>query len=139
GVPLAPALAGLAVCGWGHRVLARPPHQHAGAPVDETLDETFVQRIGELDLDRAGDPLPVLRVGEPVRTVCRKGPGPDVGDTGRERIDVAVGEVRQRYLAAEPVYRNPTLAPQKSIEGDHQLRVRGRRDLTIVGDLADLP
>ena len=71
----------------------RRPHQHAGAAVDEALGQALVQRVGELVLDRARDALPVLGIGEPIRAVGREGPGADVGDAVRERVDVAVGVV----------------------------------------------
>ena len=87
-------LAGLADFSFEHRVLAQPPHQHAGAAVDEALGQTLVQRIRQLVLDRAGDALPMLGIGEPVRTVRDKGPGADVGDAVRQRVDVAIGADR---------------------------------------------
>ena len=122
-----------------HRVLAQPPHQHAGAAVDKALGQTRVQRVGQPVLHTTGDALPVLGIGEPVRTVCRKGPGPDVGDPVRERIDIAVGAVRLRDLRGEPVRRNCTLPPQESIEGHSHLGMGGGRYLAIIGNLADLP
>ena len=33
-----------------HRVFSQPPHQHAGAAVDEPFGQPFVQRIGQLVL-----------------------------------------------------------------------------------------
>ena len=131
--------AGFGDFGFEHRVLAQPPHQHAGAAVDEALGETLVQRVGQPVLDAARDALPVLGIGEPVRAVCRKGPGPDVGDPVRERIDIAVGAVRLRNLRGEPVGRNCTLPHQEIHRGWRQLGMGGRRDLAIVRNLADLP
>ena len=92
-------LAGLADVGLERRVLAQAPHQHAGAAIDETLGQPLVQRIGQPVLDRARDLLPMLGIGQPVRTVGREGPGPDMGDAVRERVDVAVGVVGLRHLA----------------------------------------
>ena len=112
--------------GFEHCVLAQPPHQHAGAAVDEALGQTLVQRVGQPVLDAARDALPVLGIGEPVRAVCRKGPGPDVGDPVRERIDIAVGAVRLRNLRGEPVGRDCTLPHQETIEGRRPSR-HGRR------------
>ena len=43
--------------------------------------------------------LPMLGIGEPVRTVRHEGPGPDVRDPVRERIDIAIGAVGLRDLA----------------------------------------
>ena len=58
-----------------------------------------------LSSTRARDALPMLRIGQPVRTVGHEGPGPDMRDPVRERIDVAVGPVGLRHLAGEPVDR----------------------------------
>ena len=92
-------LAGLADFGFECRVLSQPPHQHAGAAIDETFGETLVQRIRQLVLDAARDRLPMLGIGKPVRTVGHEGPGPDMRDAVRERVDVAVGAIRLRHLA----------------------------------------
>ena len=99
-------VAGFVDFGLEHRVLAQPPHQHAGAAVDEALGQALVQGVGQLVLDAARDALPMLGIGEPVRTVGREGPGPDMGDAVDERIDVAIGAIRLRDLAGEPVDRD---------------------------------
>ena len=91
--------------GFQHRVLSQPPHQHAGAAIDEAFGQPLMQRIGQLVLDRAGDPLPMLRVGEPVRAVGDESPGPDMRDPVGEGVDVAVGSVGLRHLAGKPVDR----------------------------------
>ena len=110
-------LAGLADFRLQHRVFPQPPHQHAGATVDEPLGETFVQGIGQLVLDGARDALPMLRIRKPVRTVCRERPGPDMRDPIGERIDVAVGAVRLRNLAGEPVGRDAAFSHQEIHRG----------------------
>ena len=91
--------AGLSDFSFQCRVLAQPPHQHAGAAIDEALGEALMQRIRELVLDAARDGLPMLRIGEPVRPVGHERPGPHMRDPVRERIDVAVGSVGLRHLA----------------------------------------
>ena len=103
-------LAGFADLRLELRVLAQPPHQHAGAAVDEALGQPLVQRVGQLVLDAAGDALPMLRIGQPVRPVGDKGPGADMGDAVRERIDIAVGAVGLRHLRGEPVGRDRAVA-----------------------------
>ena len=132
-------LAGLADFGFELRILAQPPHQHAGAAVDETFGQPLVQRIGQLVLDAAGDALPVLRIGEPIRPVGDEGPGPDMRDPIGEGIDVAVGPVGLRHLCGEPVGRDDARRNQMRIERHHQFGMGRRRDLAIVGNLADLP
>ena len=91
--------AGLADFGFERRVLAQPPHQHAGAAIDEALGQPLVQRIGELVLDAARDACQCSGIGEPVGTVGREGPGPDMRDAVGERIDIAIGAVGLRDLA----------------------------------------
>ena len=122
-----------------HCVFSKPPHQHAGAAVDEALGQPFVQRIGQLVLNRARDALPMLRIGKPIRTVGNESPGPDMRDPVGERIDVAVGPVGLRDLTGEPIGRDVTLSHQESIEGYGKFRMGRRRDLAIVGNLADIP
>ncbi len=132
-------LAGLADVGLKRGVLAHAPHQHAGAAIDEALGEPLVQRVGELVLDRTRDPLPMLGIGEPVQPVGRERPGPDMGDAIGQRIDVAFSVVGEVDLAGEPVDREFPFPHQIAVERHHQLGMRGRRDLAIVGNLADLP
>jgi hypothetical protein len=60
-------------------------------------------------------------------------------DPVRERIDVAVGPVGLRDLSGKPVVGNSTLLHQESIEGRGQLGVRGRRNLAVIGNLANGP
>ena len=76
-----------------------------------------MQRIGQLVLDRARDALPMLRIGKPVRTVGRKGPGPDMRDPRRQRIDVAVDPIGLRDLAREPIVGDIALAHQEADRG----------------------
>ena len=43
--------AGLADLRLEQRILAQPPHQHAGAAIDEAFGQPFVQGVGQLVLD----------------------------------------------------------------------------------------
>ena len=139
GVALDHDVAALADVGLEHRVLAQPAHQHAGAAIDEAFGQSFVQRVRQLVLDRARDVLPVLGIGQPVRAVRGKGPGADVGDAVRQRIDVAVGVARLLDLAGEPVRGNRSLPHQEAIKRGGKLGMGRGRDLAIVGHLADVP
>jgi hypothetical protein len=122
-----------------HRVLSHPPHQHAGAPVDEAFRQSLVQRIGKPVLNRPGDALPVVGIAKPIRSIGRERPGSDMRNPGRKGIDVAVDMVCRRDLVSKPVVRNPTLSEQKTIEGDHQFGMGGGRYFPIVGNLAHVP
>ena len=138
-VPLNDNFAGLFDFSFQCRVLAQPPHQHAGAPVDEPLGKTLMQRIRELVLDAPRDGLPMLGIGKPVRTVRHEGPGPHMRDPVRQRVDIAVGPVGLRHLGGKPIGGDFTLPHQESIEGDDQFCVRCRRDLAVVGHLTHVP
>ena len=106
GVTLDHDFAALPDLGLENRILAQSTHQHAGAAVDEPLGEALMQRVRQLVLDRAGNALPVLGIGEPVGAVGGEGPSPDVGNAVRERVDVAVDAVRLLDLAGKPVNGN---------------------------------
>ena len=47
-------------------LLPQAAHQHAGAAVDKTLSEAFMQGVRETILDAAGPQLPMEGVGKPV-------------------------------------------------------------------------
>ena len=83
--------------------------------------------------------MPVLGIGEPVRPIGRKRPGPNMGDPRRKRVDVAVGAIRLGDLPGEPIDRNATCSDEKSIERDDELGVCRGRDLAIIRNLTDFP
>ncbi len=64
--------------------------------------------------DAAGDVLPVLWIGEPIRPVGGKGPGADMGNAVGERIDIAVGAIGERDLVGEPVRLDRAVALQEA-------------------------
>src|SRR4030088_784992 len=72
GMALDHDLSALADVGLEHRVLAQPSHQYAGTTIDEALCQPFVQGVRQSVLDRAGHALPVLGIGEAIRTLCGK-------------------------------------------------------------------
>src|SRR5262245_8343257 len=86
-----------------HRVFSKPSHQHACAAVNETLSQTFMQRIGQLVLNPARDALPMVGIGEPIRPVGNESPGPDMRDPVGESVDAAVGPVGMSNLTSEPI------------------------------------
>ena len=115
-------------------------HQCACPSIDEPLRETLVESVGETVFDGARAALPVRRVGEPVGAVGDKRPGADVRDTVGERIDVAIGAVRELDLLGEPILGDALGAgAQELVERADQLGVVVGRDLAVVGNLADLP
>jgi hypothetical protein len=65
-------------------------HQHGGAPVHEALSQSFVQRVGELLLDRAGALRHLVRADQPVDAMGDIGPGAHAGDPVGKRVDVAL-------------------------------------------------
>ena len=75
--------AGLADFRIQHRVFPQAAHQYTGTAIDETLREPFMQRIGQFIFDLAGNSLPMIRIGQPVRAVGDEGPGADLRDPAR--------------------------------------------------------
>src|SRR6185295_12461261 len=122
-----------------HCVFSKPPHQHAGAAINETFGQTFVQRIRQLVLNRARDALPMVRIGKPIQAVGNESPGPDMRDPVGESVDVAVGPVGMSNLTSEPIGGDVTLSHQESIEGYGQFGMGRGRDLSIVGNLTGIP
>ena len=101
--------------------------------------QALVQRVRQPVLNCTRRVLPMLRVGEPIRAVGNESPGPDMRDAVGERVDVAVGAVGLGHLRANQSVGIVTLAHQESIEGHDQFGVRRRRNLAVVGNLADVP
>ncbi len=83
-------------------------HQHTGPPVDETLDQPFVQGVGQSVLDRSGRFLPVRGVFQPVPAVRNESPGPNLADPVGQRIDVANRIVAEPDLLGNPVSVYPS-------------------------------
>src|SRR5450631_4947342 len=98
-----------------------------------------MQSVRQIVLYLTRDTLPMLRIAQPAGSVGDEGPGPYFGDPRRKRIEAAVGAVLRRDMAGEPIVRNMTRAHDKTKDGDHQLRMRRRRKLTVIGDLAAVP
>ncbi len=131
--------ASLAYLSTQHRVLPQAAHQYTGPTVNETLREPFMQRVGQFIFDLARDVLPVLGVTEPIRPIGDEGPGADLRDPARQRIDIAVDAIGLVDLAREPAIRDFSLPHQEIEQGGDQFRMRGRRDLPVVRDLTGLP
>ena len=124
-----------------HRILSQAPHQDAGAPIDETAREAFVQGVGQPVLYPTRLALPMHRIDEPIRPVRHEGPGPPLRDALGERVDVAVGAVDHRDVLGEPIVGNaPRHAPHQEAEelGD-EVGVRLGMDLAVIRHAADVP
>ena len=131
-------LAGLADVGLEPGVLAQPPHQHAGAAVDEALGQPLVQCVGELVLDRAGNGLPVLD-----RRASPDG-WPRRSRSGYGRCGSTACRCRRRPgRPARPGGRTSRSGSRLPASGSRRAWWRARRgwpgDLPVVGNLADLP
>ncbi len=57
-----------------------PFHQHAGAPIDESLGQPVMQCVRKFVLDLPGLGLPVQRIGKPAGAMRDKRPGAHVRD-----------------------------------------------------------
>ena len=133
-------LAVLADLGEEAVLVAHTLHQSARAAIDEALRQALMQRVRKAVFDFAGLILPMALIGKPVRTIGDECPGPDMGNAIGDRVDVPVGSIRQRDLLGEPVFGNEAgIAHQGFVDGGQQIGMRARRDLSIVGNLADFP
>ena len=87
-------------------LVAQAAHQHAGPPVDEALRQPLMQRVGQAVLDRPRAALPMLRIVEPVGVMRDEGPGADLRQPVRQRVEIAVAAVGERHLVGEPIGGN---------------------------------
>ena len=72
-----------------HRILPEAAHQHAGPPIDKPFDQPLMQSVRQTILDSLRFIAPLGRFGKPVRLVGDKGPGADLRDARRQRVDIA--------------------------------------------------
>ncbi len=85
--------------GFQHRVLSQTAHQHACAPVNESLCETFVQRVRQPVLYLTRDLLPMLWLTKPIRPVGDECPCPDLRQPRRQGVKVAIDAIKFLYMA----------------------------------------
>ena len=122
-----------------HSVLSEAPHEERGAAVDEALREPLVQRVRQTVLYPTRLALPMLGVGEPVAAIGDEAPGAHLRDPLRQRIDIAIGAIDFRQTPGKPVVRNAPAPHDEEKDGAREFRMGGRRNLAIVGNLADFP
>jgi hypothetical protein len=121
-------------------VLAQSLHQDACAAVDEPLRQTLMQSVGKLILYRTRALLPMRRILEPVRPVRNIGPGSDVSEAGRQRVDVAIRPVDARHLTREPLFGNlPGISHQVEINAGQKGRMFACQRLSEVRNLRHVP
>ncbi|MBA7474468.1 hypothetical protein ES707_09822 [subsurface metagenome] len=81
----------------------------------------------------------MLGVGQPVRPVRDEGPGADLRDPSRQRVDIAVDAVGLIHLGRIPGIRNAAFPHQVAEDRGHKLGMRGRRNLAVIGNGAGIP
>ncbi len=107
-------------------LLRQAPHQYTGFAVDETFRQLVVKGIRQAVFDFPGAALPIEGGFQPVRAVGNEGPGADVGNALRERIDVAFGVFTIGQLARQPVLGNGAgLSEQESQNPGDKVGVLG--------------
>src|SRR3954449_9620237 len=113
-------------------------HEKRRAPIDEALRNAVVQRIRQAILDAAGTFLPLRRRLDPFAAMRDVGPGPDMGDTRHQRVDIAIEPVELRHLAADPGGWQALAWPRELHETMRQKpRMAVAHHLAEIGDLTD--
>lgn len=94
----------------GHHglLLLEPAQEHGCAPVHKSLGQTLVQRIRQAVFYRACFAAPMAFVIDPAFSLRNISPGPNIGETFRQRVNVSVGPVDAPDLAGEPIDGNMT-------------------------------
>ena len=131
--------AGGADFGFGHRILSQAPHEHGSPAVYEPFRQPLVQRIRQSVFDLARFFLPVCRIGKPAGTVGNEGPGADLRDAVRQRVDVAVGGIGAPHLLGHVVLVDMAEPDEIGEHRGDEVGMLGRRDLAIVGQRTGLP
>jgi hypothetical protein len=81
----------------------------------------------------------VCRIGKPARAVGNEGPGTDLRDPLRQRVDLALGRIGPAHLLGHVAFVDMTAAHNITIDGADQIGVLGRRDPAIVRQRAHIP
>ncbi len=120
--------------------IAQVTHQERRAPVDEALREPFVQGVRETILDRSRHPLPMRGIARPGGAMGGIGPGADLGEPSRKRIDVALDGIEPSKLPLEPIFRQHAFITHQVAEDlAHEARMLVGRELAEIRQLASLP
>ena len=139
-VPVHPHTAGLIDLRLEPTLLPKPAQECGGAAVDELLGETLMERIRQPVLHRPRPLLELRGTLHPVAAMGEIGPGADVGDAGRQGVDVAVGAIQPGDPLGHPVPRQPPARAHEMEEDRLQQAQMGlRQGLAVVGDLTDFP
>src|ERR1700732_960728 len=83
--------------------------------------------------------LPMGGIAQPAGTVGNEGPGSYLGEPRQKSGGIALDAVLRRDMPGKPIVRDLTRAHDKAIDRKHEFRMRRRRHLTIIGDLAAFP
>src|ERR1700674_2080628 len=83
--------------------------------------------------------LPMGGIAQPAGRVVDEGPVWYLGEPRRQSVEIAVDAVLRRDMTGKPIVRDSTRAHDKAIDRKHEFRMRRRRHLTIIGDLAAFP
>ena len=116
----------------GELIVAQMLHQDRSTPVDETLSESFVQRIGQAVFHRAGQALPVRAIAGPALAVGGIGIGADLRQPSRQGGDIAFGHIGAGDLARQPIIGNVGLAAEEQEDALDQF------DMLVGGELAEV-
>ncbi len=126
---------------FGHKALLlfQPAKQNRCPPINKSFRERVVKRVRQAVFYSARRLAPMAFVLEPALALRDIGPGADIGQTLRQRVDVAVGAVNAVDLARQPVFGDAAVLVQIREYAADQLGVLLMADAAKIRDAADIP
>ena len=120
-------------------LLLQPAHQHRCAPVNKSLCQSVMQGIRQAVFYSARCAAPMVFVINPCSALRDIGPGPDIGQSFRERVNVAVSPVNACDIARQPVWGDSSVPLQELEHTRQQPRMFGGRNAAKIWNAAHIP
>ena len=79
------------------------------------------------------------RVGKPVGPLCHKSPRPNMGNSGGERIDVAIDPINLGQTGGKPLVLDAAMLDQLFVDCADHFGMNMGRNPAIIGNLAEAP
>ena len=120
-------------------LLFQPPQQNRGAPVDKSLCQSVMQGIRQAVFYSARRAAPMVFIIYPAPALRDIGPGPDIGQTARQGVDITICAIDPCDIAGNPFRRDLARTVQEFKYPAQKPRMLCARDAAEIGDSADIP